>query len=134
MMVTMLTNKPGKAHTGFTLIELLVVMVIISLLLSVAVPRYFGHVEKAREAVLRQDLAHMRDAIDKYYGDIGRYPDSLDELVSKKYLRKIPVDPITERADSWVIVAPDKKAPGAVFDVKSGARQRARDGSDYESW
>lgn len=126
--------KHMHRYKGFTLIELLVVMVIISLLLSLAVPRYFGHVEKAKESVLRQDLAHLRDAIDKYFDDIGHYPESIDELVSKKYLRKIPVDPITERADSWIIIAPDKKELGAVFDIKSGARTKARDGSDYASW
>lgn len=119
---------------GFTLIELLIVMALISLLLSVAVPRYFGHVDKARETVLRQDLAQLRDAIDKYYGDIGRYPESLDELVTRKYLRKLPTDPFTERADSWIVVAPEKKESGNVFDVKSGASGLARDGSDYASW
>ena len=119
---------------GFTLIELLVVMAIISLLLSIAVPRYFGHIDKAKESVLRQDLAQMRDAIDKHFGDVGRYPESLDDLVTKKYLRKIPVDPVTDRMDTWVIVPPDNKVPGKVFDVRSGARGQAHDGSDYGSW
>lgn len=119
---------------GFTLIELLVVMAIIALLLSLSVPRYFGHVDKARESVLRQDLAQMRDAIDKHFGDVGLYPASLDELVTKKYLRKVPLDPITERADTWIIVAPEKKNAGIVFDVKSGAVGHARDGTDYASW
>ncbi len=119
---------------GFTLIELLVVMVLIGLLLSLSIPRYFGHIDKAKESVLRQDLAQMRDAIDKYSGDHGRYPASLDEIVSLKYLRKIPVDPITERADSWVVIAPEQKESGAVFDIRSGATGRALDGSDYASW
>lgn len=119
---------------GFTLIELLVVMALIGLLLSVSVPRYFGNVDKAREAVLRQDLALLRDAIDKYFGDTGRYPESLDELVGKKYLRKIPNDPITNRADTWVIIAPEGGRAGKVFDVVSGSQQRARDGTDYAGW
>jgi general secretion pathway protein G len=119
---------------GFTLIELLVVMVLISLLLSIAIPTYFGHVDKAKETVLRQDLAQMRDAIDKYFADIGRYPDSLEEMVTRRYMRKVPVDPITERADSWQVVAPERKELGKVYDVKSGASGRARDGSDYASW
>ena len=119
---------------GFTLIELLVVMVLISLLLSIAIPTYFGHVDKAKETVLRQDLAQMRDAIDKYFSDVGRYPDSLEEMVARRYMRKVPVDPITEHADSWQIVAPERKELGKVYDVKSGAPGRARDGSDYASW
>jgi len=76
----------------------------------------------------------MRDAIDKYYDDLGRYPDSLEEMVEKKYLRRVPVDPITERSNSWVIVAPGEKQTGKVFDIHSGAPGRARDGSDYVSW
>ncbi len=119
---------------GFTLIELLVVMAIIAMLLSLSIPRYFGHVEKAKESVLRQDLAQMRDAIDKYFGDVGHYPESLDEIVTKKYLRKVPLDPFTDRADTWVIVAPDNKDAGKVFDVKSGATGHARDGSLYATW
>lgn len=119
---------------GFTLIELLVVMALIGMLLSLSVPRYFGNVDKAKESVLRQNLAQTRDAIDKYFGDNGRYPDSLDEIVTRRYLRKLPVDPITDRNDSWVIVAPGKKDMGAVFDVRSGAAGRARDGSEYASW
>ncbi|MBC3873836.1 type II secretion system protein [Undibacterium flavidum] len=126
--------KVIKVHRGFTLIELLVVMVVIAMLLSLSVPRYFGNVDKAKESVLRQNLAHMRDAIDKYFGDTGRYPESLEDIVTKKYLRKIPTDPITERTDSWVIVSPEKKELGNIFDVKSGARGRARDGSEYVSW
>lgn len=119
---------------GFTLIELLVVMALIGMLLSLSVPRYFGNVDKAKESVLRQDLAQMRDAVDKYFGDVGRYPESLEEIVEKRYLRKIPVDPITDRADSWIVVAPEKKEAGKVFDVKSGAPGKARDGSDYATW
>ena len=121
-------------YRGFTLIELLVVMAIIGLLLSLSVPRYFKHIDKAKESVLKQDLAIMRDGIEKYVGDTGMYPDSLKEMVAKKYLRKIPVDPITESVNTWVIVAPESKDMGNVFDVKSGARGKATDGSDYASW
>jgi len=109
-------------------------MVLIGLLLSIAVPTYFVHIDRAKETVLRADLNHMRDAIDKYYGDAGIYPESLDEMVVKRYLRKIPVDPFTERVDTWVVVAPARKDVGKVFDVKSGAAGRAHDGSDYGSW
>lgn len=119
---------------GFTLIELLVVMAVIGLLLSLAAPRYFGSVDLAREAALRQDLSVMRDAIDKHFADTGRYPSSLEELASRRYLRRVPVDPITESADSWVVVPPADTALGAVYDVSSGAPGTARDGSAYASW
>lgn len=123
-------NKPR----GFTLIELLIVMAILALLLSVAIPRYFGQMDKAKESVLRQDLAVMRDAIDKHFADTGRYPASLDEMVASNYMRKVPIDPITERADTWIIVPPVKKELGNVFDVKSGAMVRSRDGGEYGTW
>ena len=119
---------------GFTLIELLTVMAIIAVLLTLAVPRYFNSVERSKEAVLRQDLATVRDSLDKYFADTGRYPDSLDELVTKKYLRSIPLDPLTESASSWIVVAPDDVAKGMVQDVKSGAPGTARDGTAYADW
>jgi len=109
-------------------------MAIIALLLAIALPRYFNHLEKSRETILKQDLAVMRDAIDKYHGDRGRYPDSLDELVSARYLRSLPVDPITERPDTWQILAPSGDEAGAVYDVRSGAPGNARDGSPYADW
>lgn len=119
---------------GFTLVELMVVMAIVALLLSLALPRYFNHLESARETILRQDLAVMRDAIDKYHGDRGHYPDSLEALVSARYLRSLPVDPITERADTWQIVEPPDDAAGAVYDVRSGAPGKGRDGTPYGEW
>lgn len=123
-----------KARRGFTLIELLVVMAIIALLLTLALPRYFNHMERSRETILRQDLAVMRDVIDKFHSDTGRYPDSLEVLVSARYLRALPVDPVTERADTWQIVAPTGGDAGAVYDVRSGAPGTARDGSAYADW
>jgi type II secretion system protein G len=83
---------------GFTLIELLVVLAIVGALVGLAVPRYLHRVDLAKETVLRSDLAAMRDAVDKFFGDTGRYPTNLEELVARRYLRKIPPDPITERA------------------------------------
>lgn len=121
-------------ETGFTLVELLVVMAIISLLLSLAVPRYFHSVENSRETVLRENLTLTRQALDKYYGDNGKYPDGLDMLVSKKYLRSLPLDPITSSNTTWIIVPPDVAEKGGVFDVKSGALGQARDGSEYKDW
>lgn len=129
-----LTETGKISRQGFTLIELLVVMSIIALLLTIAVPRYFGTVDKSREAVLREDLATMRDAIDKYYGDIGKYPDTLDDLVSKRYLRKIPEDPLTESSSTWQVEAPEDPDKGAVYDVHSGASGTGKDGKPYNEW
>jgi general secretion pathway protein G len=125
---------PVRSRTGFTLIELLVVMAIIAVLLTLAVPRYFGSLEKSKEAVLREDLYQLRDAIGKYYGDRGKYPESLDTLAAEKYLRKLPIDPFTESAASWVVVAPDDPQKGGVYDVKSGAQGKSSDGSSYADW
>lgn len=125
----------NERRRGFTLIELLVVMAVIATLLTIAVPRYFQHLDRAREATLRESLAVMRDAIDKYRADLGRYPESLDDLVTRRYLRKVPPDPITESAESWVIVPPpDEPGQRKVWDVQSGAEGQGRDGSDYRSW
>ena len=121
-----------KRSRGFTLIELLVVMGIIAMLLTVAGPRYFTSLEKAKETTLRQSLSVMREALDQYYGDTGRYPDSLAQLVEQRYLRKLPQDPIIERNDLWVIVPPPEG--DGVWDVKSGAPGQARDGSQYAHW
>lgn len=123
-----------KKRNGFTLIELLAVMVIIALLLTIAVPKYFGSVDRSREAILRQDLATMREALDKYYSDTGAYPNALEDLTQKKYLRSIPRDPITESDTSWVIIAPTNDAKGAVYDVKSGAAGNGVDGTAYADW
>lgn len=120
--------------TGFTLIELLVVMAVIALLLSIATPRYFSSVEKSREAVLRENLFLMREALDKYYGDNGAYPESLDTLVSRRYLRNVPLDPVTGESTTWIIVPPNDPVKGGVFDVKSGAPGTGRDGSEYRDW
>ena len=121
-------------NNGFTLIELLAVMVIIALLLTIATPKYFGSVDRSRESVLRQDLATMREALDKYYGDTGQYPDALEDLTKKKYLRSIPRDPITDSDATWVIIAPTNDVKGAVYDVKSGAPGNGADGTAYADW
>jgi general secretion pathway protein G len=123
-----------QTRNGFTLIELLVVMAIIGTLLTIAVPRYFHSVEKSKEAVLHQNLTLTRQALDKFYGDNGKYPDTLEDLVAKKYLRSLPYDPITESNASWVIIAPDTQDKGAVYDIKSGAQGKALDESEYKDW
>lgn len=125
-----------RAHSreGFTLIELLVVMTIIATLLTLAVPRYFTSVERSKEAVLRTDLNVMREAIDKYYGDKGKYPDTLDELVSQRYLRALPRDPITDSRETWVVVPPEDPSLGGVYDVRSGAPGDSLEGEAYGDW
>ncbi|AIL61932.1 Type II secretion system protein G precursor [compost metagenome] len=123
-----------RRNQGFTLIELLVVMAIIATLMTIAMPRYFQSLETSREATLRQSLAVMREALDHYYGDTGRYPESLEQLVEQRYLRNAPLDPITERRDGWQVVAPPEGVGGSVADIKSGATGRARDGSLYAEW
>lgn len=132
--VKIFINNNKQARQGFTLIELLVVITIIALLLTIAVPRYFGGVDRAKEAVLQEDLATMRDALDKFYADTGKYPATLDELVSRRYLRKIPVDPITDSAETWETIPPEDPLLGGVYDVKSGAIGTSRDGKPYNEW
>lgn len=123
-----------RRHWGFTLIELLVTMAIIAILLSLAVPQYFGRVEGAREAVLRENLHQMRDALDKYYGDNGRYPDKLQDLVTRRYLRRIPPDPITDSDQTWVLVPPTDPRMGGIYDIHSGASGNGKDGTAYATW
>jgi general secretion pathway protein G len=119
---------------GFTLIELLVVLAIIASLLSVATLRYFASLDRARETALKQDLYTMREAIQKYNADKGRYPESLGALVADKYLRSVPVDPVTDSATTWVVVPPKGEDPKGIADVLSGAPGTAQDGTPYASW
>ena len=122
------------ARRGFTLIELLVVLAVVATLLTLAVPRYFGSLDRSKEAVLKENLYQMREAISRYYADKGRYPESLDSLASDKYLRRVPVDPITESTTTWMIVQPEDQTKGGVYDIKSGAQGKSRDGSEYSQW
>ncbi|MCB1948883.1 type II secretion system protein [Nitrosomonas sp.] len=124
----------ANGGTGFTLIELLVVMAIIATLLSIVAPRYFNSVEKAKEAVLRQDLKIMRDAIDQFYADFGKYPLDLEELVDRRYLRSIPIDPMTESDTTWIGMPSPNEEEEGVYDVHSGFTGRALDGTFYEEW
>ena len=137
MILDDMHTRDRIGHTsgaGFTLIELLVVLAIIATLLAIAAPRYFRSVDQSREVALKQSLAVMRDAIDKFHGDQGVYPDSLEALVEKRYLRSVPVDPITESATTWQIVAPASQDKGKVYNVRSGADGRAGDGTEYKEW
>jgi general secretion pathway protein G len=121
------TRRPG----GFTLIELVVVMAIIGLLLTIALPRYMSSIERGKEQVRLQNVAVMRDAIDEYYGDNGQYPETLDELVAKRYLRSVPVDPVTGD-DKWAVIAsPDENKPG-VYDVAPASSAQGMPASTAE--
>lgn len=128
------TSGKRRRRPGFTLIELVVSLAIIALLLALAVPRYFGRIDAAKEAVLRENLHQMRDALDKFYGDNGRYPESLQELVNKRYLRRVPPDPITDSDRTWVAVPPVDPKKSGIFDIRSGAQGNGRDGTPYKSW
>ena len=123
------------AKRGFTLIELLIVMAIVDVLLTVALPRYFGSVERSKEVTLKKTLAVTCEALDKFFADNGRYPESLAELAERRYLRAVPIDPVTESTEQWVIVAPpaDGTLKGSVYDIKSGASGKTADGVDFTS-
>jgi general secretion pathway protein G len=149
-----------RAWRGFTLIELMVVMAIIAVLLTIAAPRYFNHLDRAREATLRQSLAVVRDAIDKFHGDTSSYPDSLEDLVTRRYLRAVPVDPITDSAETWVLLPPpagntsatttggsagfgagdangtsgSPGVSGKLWDIRSGAEGNGANGTPYADW
>ena len=126
--------RSARPHAGFTLVELLVVMAVIGLLLSIAAPRFVHQVDRSRDVVLRHNLAGLREAIQQFHADKGRYPVALQELVDKGYLRSVPMDPMTERDDTWRMVPPPGEPGPAWFDVRSGAPGTAQDGTVYASW
>lgn len=123
----------GRVNAGFTMIELMVVLAMVALLMTIALPRYFDGLQRTREAVLRQDLKNIREAIDHFHADRGQYPTDLAELVEKKYLRELPYDPITERNDTWIIVNPPDYSR-KMLDIQSGAPGVSSYGSPYSSW
>jgi len=133
-------NRLRKSRRGFTLVELMIVVTILGILASIAVPNYRWGLIKAREAVLREDLYHLRSTIDQYYADQGKFPDSLEELVEKRYLKDMPVDVFTGKKDTWVVVAPPPPAEGAqevkgsVYDVHSGSDLVGSNGIPYNEW
>jgi general secretion pathway protein G len=134
-----MVRNTGTGNRGFTLVELLIVISLISILAAMGLVQYKNSVVSSKEAVLHTDLFRMRDAIDQYYADKGKYPSALDSLVSEGYMRKLPEDPITKSADTWTTVPaePDPNNPSAepgVYDVKSGAQGSGLDGSNYSDW
>lgn len=112
----------------------MVTLAIIALLLTLVAPRYLGTVARAEEATLRTNLAVLRDAIDKFHADHDRYPETLGQLVKERYLRTVPLDPITKTNDSWRVTPPADPQKGAVYDVRSGSTASGRDGTPYASW
>ncbi len=134
-----MVRNTRTGNAGFTLVELLIVISLISILAAMGLVQYKNSVVSTKEAVLHTDLFRMRDAIDQYYADKGKYPSSLDSLVTDGYLRKIPEDPMTKSSDTWTTVPaePDPTNPSAepgVYNVKSGAPGTALDGSSYTDW
>ena len=119
---------------GFTLIELLVVLAIVALLSALAMPRYTQYVERNREAVLAENLRLTRDALEQFHADRGRYPESLDELVSRRYLKTLPFDPILESSRHWRLSEPLPPSEGKVADLHSAAPGLGRDGRRFTSW
>jgi general secretion pathway protein G len=135
----MLSSRRPRQEDGFTLVELMIVMLIIGVLAAIAIPSYIASIKSAREAVLKEDLHVMRNAIDSYTMDKGKAPQSLDDLVQSGYLKSIPVDPITHSTETWVtatddtLESVDQSEPG-INDVHSGSEQTGSDGQPYSSW
>jgi general secretion pathway protein G len=119
---------------GFTLIELLVVLAVLATLLTLAVPRYFGSIDKSKEAVLKENLVQMREAISRYHADKGKYPETLETLAAERYLYKVPLDPVTDSTATWIVVPPQDPEKGGVYDVRSGAPGTGLDGREYVQW
>jgi general secretion pathway protein G len=135
----MLNRLLRKNRPGFTLIELMIVMSIIGILAAIAVPSYRTGLIKARETVLREDLYNLRSTIDQFNADQGKYPDSLQDLTDKKYLRDLPKDPFTGKNDTWVVVEPPQppegtEIKGSVYDVHSGSNLIGTNGTPYNEW
>lgn len=127
-------GDPLSRKRGFTLVEILVVLAIVALLLTIALPRYFGSLEKSKDVALKENLQVLRVTLDKFYADKGRFPQSLEELVTQNYLRAVPVDPVTESSKSWILLPPADPSKSGVADVKSGAPGKARDGKSYDAY
>lgn len=127
-------HRRHRLRAGFTLIELLVVMAIVALLLTIAVPRYFGSLTHSKEVALRENLLVLRVTLDKFAGDKGHFPEDLEQLVTERYLRAVPLDPVTESAATWVLVASTEADTPGVVDVRSGAPGAGADGVAYAQY
>jgi general secretion pathway protein G len=123
-----------RRNSGFTLIELLVVLGIVALLLTLAVPRFFPSVDRTKETILAENLRTTRAVIDQFHADTGRYPESLEQLVDKKYLPRLPFDPVADSDASWIVVPPEDLSRGNVYDIRSGAEGKGHNGKPYSEW
>jgi len=123
-----------ERQRGFTLIELLVVLGIVALLLTLAAPRFFPKVDSTKETILAENLRNTRAVIDQFYEDTGRYPDSLQQLVEKKYLPALPFDPIADSDSAWIVVPPEDGDKGGIYTIRSGAPGTGRNGKAYADW
>lgn len=121
-------------YSGFTLIEMLVVLTIVALMLTIALPRYFGSLDKSRDIALQENLKVLRISLDRFNADKGRYPETLEELVEKKYLRSVPVDPVTESPTSWILVTATDPDTTGIVDIQSGASGSNKEGRAYASY
>jgi general secretion pathway protein G len=137
----MIKKRMAQREKGFTLIEIIIVFTLIGILVGMGLPQYKYATRKARESVLREDLFQMRKLIDQYYSDKGKYPASLRTLVEEKYLRTVPIDPLTGKSDTWVevreIPAEDEIQPNlelGIIDVHSGSQEKGIDGTAYNTW
>lgn len=126
-------RRAGKA-AGFTLIELLVVLAIVAVLLTLAVPRYYNQIDASKETVLRENLKETREILDRFLGDTGRYPNGLQELVDRNYLRALPMDPVTMSATGWVLEKPPDGYKGEVFNLHSASNGIGKNGQPYAEW
>lgn len=129
-------NRTGAAgrrlrRGSFTIIELLIVTTVIATVVAILIPRYLPSIDHSKELVLKQSLVSVRNAIDRHYGDTGRYPESLQELVDRHYLGSLPIDPVTESAATWKILPPVDASKGGVYDLRSGALGSTADGTPY---
>ena len=135
----MVTPMLKNSRRGFTLIELMIVMAIIAVLMSVALPIYNRSIIRAKESVLKNNLFTLHTVVDEYTYDKQRAPQTLNDLVSEGYLRQVPIDPITNTADSWKVIMEDasntvnQSEPG-IYDVRSGSEKTSLEGTPYSEW
>jgi len=123
-----------RGNKGFTLIEMLTVMAIMAILASIATPSFMRSILRSREASLENTLFVVRDVIDQYYADHGNYPDSLETLKEKKYVREIPKDPITASSDTWILIPSEDEGATGIYDIHSGSKKISLAGTPYNEW